>query len=153
MATQVTIEELVSITRNGDEEQKEDVVFSFGIFPNAIAQAISGDTQINIIGATRLVNAYGIAHTIKFHGNVKEFERNQVPVHDADFDLIQTIVNDFDTYQRASNDKRGNPGIYFQKVIKNVNYTVCMTYTEKRDRYASETIKKLTLSTMYKKPI
>ena len=124
----------------------------FGIFPNAIAQALSVTFKINIIGATRLINPYCISHTIDFHGNVKEFERGQIPVSDSDFELIPEIVNNYDAIERGSNDKRGNPGVYFRKTIGNIQYSVCMNYTEKKDRYTRDTIKKLTFSTMYKKP-
>lgn len=148
---ELTIQQLVAIAKSEDEEQK-NIAFSFGIFPNKTAQQISSLTQINIIGAIRLLKPYGIAHTITWHGNMREFERGQIPVYDTDFDLIPTIVDEYDLCERASNDKRGNPSIYFHKIINQVRYTVCMTYTARKERYSNEMIKKLSFSTMYKKP-
>lgn len=148
---ELTIQQLVAIAKCEDEAQK-NIAFSFGIFPNEKAQQISSLTQINIIGAIRQLKPYGIAHTITWHGNMREFERGQIPVYETDFDLIPIIVDEYDLCEKANNDKRGNPSIYFHKTINQVRYTVCMTFTAKKERYTNRMIKSLSFSTMYKKP-
>ncbi len=147
-----TIQDLVTLAQQQDEELKKQHYLDFGQFPNAIAQAITQHTGINVIGARLILNPFGIAHVLKYHTDQKEVERGQIPVITTDFDLIPDIVRNSDKYELASPNQRGQPGIYFYKTIKGVLYIVCMTYADKKDRYTKErTDKKLTLSTMYKK--
>ncbi|MBW0162195.1 MAG: hypothetical protein HYI21_10790 [Sediminibacterium sp. Gen4] len=147
-----TVQELLTIAKQENEELKKQYVLDFGQFPNSTARDISQDTGVNVIGARLILNPFGIAHVLKYHSHKKEKERGQIPVVDQDFDLVTTIVREHDSYQIASPNQRGEPGIYFYKTINKVLYTVCMTYTDKKDRYTKErTDKKLTLSTMYKK--
>lgn len=153
MANQHTIQELVTFARGNDESLKSEE-FEFGKFGHADAQQISQATGVNIIGATRLIKPYGIDHVIAAHGSITEINRGQRPITDADFDLVPLIVHDYDSYIRASDDKRGNPGIYFNKVITGMEYTVCMTCTHKNDRNSPGGVKrKMTLSTMFKKTV
>lgn len=151
MANQYTIQELVEISKGTDEDLKNST-YEFGIFGNALAQTISAEVGFNIIEAVRLIKPYGIMHIRSSHGKVSEFERGQIPVYDQDFDLVPTIIHEFDTYVRAEDNKRGEPGIYFTKTINEVEYTVCVTFTQKRDRNTGGMKKKLTVSTMFKKP-
>lgn len=106
MANKYTIQELVSFAK-GDDESLKDETFTFGIFSNLVARQIAEETQVNIIGATRLIKPYGIAHALTWHGGVKEFERGQIPLYETDFDLIPDIVHRFDSCERAANNKRG----------------------------------------------
>lgn len=153
MSENNTIKELVQIAYGTDEEKK-NCEHSFGRIPNGIARHISQDTGINVIGALKVINPFGISHVIKYHSTEKEFERYQIPVTDLDYELIPEIVNNYDSYERATDDYRGNPGIYFKKQIGDIVYFVCMTFTFKRDRYTKDIYdKKLTMSTIYKKHI
>ena len=153
MANQYTIQELVLIAKGNDEELKKND-FEFGRTPNALARQISQDTGINIIGAMKVINPFGIFHVIKYHSTEEEYKRHQIPVSDTDYDHVPDIVNNFDSYELAAKDQRGNPGIYYKKRIGDIIYFVCMTYTHEKDRYTKEIYnKRLTLSTMYKKHI
>lgn len=152
MANKFTIQELVAFTKGNDESLKDET-FAFGIFPNEVARQIAEETKVNIIGAIRLIKPYGIAHALTWHGGVKEFERGQIPLYDTDFDLIPDIVHRYDSFERAADNKRGLAGLYFHKIIGKVRYTVCMTYSARIDRYTRALDKKLTLSTMFKKPV
>lgn len=151
MANKFTIQELVQISKGTDEELKDNA-YEFGKFGNGDAQSISGVVGFNIIDAIRLIKPFGIDHILSAHGKDKEYERGQIPVSDQDFDLVPTIIHEYDSYVRAANNKRGEPGIYFTKTIGEIEYTACMTFTQKRDRSTGGIKKKLTLSTMYKKP-
>jgi hypothetical protein len=151
MANKYTIQELVEISKGTDEELK-DSTYEFGIFSNSVAQRISAVVGFNIIEAVRLIKPYGIDHIRAAHGKENEIERGQIPVTDQDFDLVPIIIHEYDTYVRAANNKRGDPGIYFMKTIGEIDYTVCMTFTQKRDRNTGGMKKKLTVTTMFKKP-
>ena len=101
-----------------------------------------------------MIDPFGISHIIKYHSSDDEYKRFQIPVIDSDYDLIPDIVNNFDKYETAAKDYRGNAGIYYIKQIGDIVYFVCMTYTHQKDRYTKEIYnKKLTVSTMYKKHV
>lgn len=148
MANLYTIQELVAFARGTDQELKNNE-FEFGIFPNGLAQNIAGTTGVNIIGAVRYIKPFGIAHAIQWHGSNEEFERNQIPVYDQDFDLVPQVVHEYDHCERARDNRRGDKSLYFHKSIGTTRFTACMTLTQNRDG----SVKKLTLATMFKKPV
>jgi hypothetical protein len=140
-----------------DIDKNKFYEIEFGTFPNSIAQTISSTTNINIIGAKFKINTHKVSHILRFHsgntetGRVKERDRNQIPVIKEDFYLIRKIILEHDEYENSNPDQHNNPGIYFKKLINNIQYWVCVTYTTKRDHRTDEIKKRLTVSTMFKK--
>ncbi len=129
----------------------------FGTIPNQLAQIVTSQVNINIIGAKLRIDNQRVSHILKYHDGitaterVKEEERGQIPVKKEDFYFIHHIILKNDYYEKARPDRRGNPGIYFIKILNNIHYQVCLTYTQKRDHRTDEIKKRLTVSTIFKK--
>ena len=140
-------------------DKKVKYEIEFGIMPNHMAQDISSIVGFNIIGAKLRIDSEKVSHILIYHDGiteterVKEEKRGQIPVKKEDFYLIHKIILECDEYKKARDDQYGNPGIYFIKILNNIHYQVCLTYTQKRDRRTDEIKKKLTVSTMFKKKI
>jgi phage-Barnase-EndoU-ColicinE5/D-RelE like nuclease3 len=150
MSDREEIKKLINICKSAN---KTDLKYCFGKVPNYIAMKISRLTQVNIINADKFIKVNGLMHALKNHSNKKEQEkRGQLPLVYEDFFLIPEIVNNYDEVYRGNDDQHGNPGIYFIKNIKNIQFYVCMTFTTKKDRRTGEIKNRLTVSTMYKKP-
>lgn len=84
-------------------------------------------------------------HTIKRHGVDNEKKANQIPVTDADFDLIPIIINEFDEYFLGE-IKGGQQRVVFKKKLSNKNYHCICTLSNPRK-------KTLFFTTMYIKEI
>lgn len=110
---------------------------------NAQAQSIAAITGVSVRGLNKVITAYAVRHTIKFHGNDKsERERNQIGVTNEDFELIPEILLTPDVILKGKIE-RGKQSILFIKKLK-CYYHVAMIIEGKR---GSE---QLTFRTMYK---
>lgn len=100
-----------------------------GNVPNFQAMPIIAQCNIDLRGCRKVINAYGINHAIKRHGNdVEEAKNQQIGICDVDFEEIPQILLNPDKLERGKDTSRGNPVLKFYKKIKNKNYIVLMTY-------------------------
>ncbi len=75
---------------------------SYGSLPNYIAQKINQITGVNCRSSEILITAYDIAHIFKGHGNdILERERGQIGITAEDFELIKTIIYEFESVQKG----------------------------------------------------
>jgi hypothetical protein len=104
----------------------ENETLEFGCFPNFVAQKINMETGVNIKGAKRLITTSGISHAFKQHGNDQlEKQRGQKGLTVSDFELIPTIVANYDRVEKG-HENRGCKGLLFIKHINGVDYYVAM---------------------------
>ncbi|MFN0081114.1 MAG: hypothetical protein ACKVOM_01220 [Ferruginibacter sp.] len=121
------------------------IEFFLGNVPNFQAMSIIAECDVDLRGCRKIINAYGVNHAIKRHGNDREEAKyQQVGLVDSDFQEIPLILSNPDKFERGKDTNRGNPVLKFYKKIKNKNYTVVMTYFKGGRKGA-----KLEFDTMY----
>lgn len=122
------IANLVDAARQG---LLENGVLEFGFFPNFVAQKINMETGGRINGARRIITTSGITHALKQHGNDQlERQRGQKGLTVSDFELIPTIVANYDRIEKG-HDNRGCKGLLFVKNINDIDYYVAMKLRDK----------------------
>ena len=99
-------------------------------------------TGFKLIGFKRIIDKFGINHTLKNHGNEAiEERRGQIAITEEDFELVPKIVKS-ENIIYVSKNKIGNDIILYEAIIKDVFYYVeevrkgrkglCMTTMYKR---------------------
>ncbi len=84
---------------------------------------IKQDTGFDLSGFERILDNYGVRHTIKSHGNeVAEAKRGQIAVTLADIERIPAIVSSPDRVFTDGKNKIGRDVIVFTKVIDGIGY-------------------------------
>ena len=87
------------------------------------AALILEKTGLNVFGFTRVIDNYGVRHTLKQHGNAaKEILRGQIAVTPEDFGKIPLITSEPDDVFYDGKNKIGRDVIVFVKVIDGVGY-------------------------------
>lgn len=121
------ISDLVDLSKDPVIDDLEE--FQFGSVYPFQGQQIAISTGVNIAGARKLINVYGIRHALKRHGNhTLEQLDNQIGLQDSDFNLIPGILSNPDSVQRGTDTNRGNKVLKFIKIINGHTYIVIMTF-------------------------
>lgn len=135
--------DFVNVSKDDDCDPLID--FFLGNVPNFQAMLILAECNIDLRGCRKIINAYGIKHAMKRHGNnIEEAKIQQIGLNDSDFQEIPSILLYPDKFERGKDTNRGNPVLKFYKKIKNKNYIVVMTFFKGGRKGA-----KLEFDTMY----
>ena len=80
-------------------------------------------TGFNLTGFTRILDNYGVRHTMKHHGNPAwELKRGQLAVTFEDFGLIPLITGEPDTAYADGKTKIGREVMVFSKLVDGIGY-------------------------------
>jgi hypothetical protein len=109
------------------------------------AKTLKAKTNLDLSGYTRIIDKFGINHTLKEHGNEKtERPRGLIPVTKEDFEFIPEIVKSENVIY-SGKSKLGLDCLLYETIIDDIYY-----YIEKVRKGKKE----LCIKTMYKrKPI
>lgn len=93
---------------------------------DATVQALLAPHTLRDPQATRhVLDAYGVKHILNSHGHAgREASRGQLPVTEADLELIPEILAHPDSVSYGGENARGQPLIRYEKVIGDVYYYV-----------------------------
>jgi hypothetical protein len=106
------------------------------------AEILEIKTGFKLIGFKRIIDKFGINHTLKNHGNVEiEKRRGQIAITEKDFELVPEIVKSQNIIH-VSKNKIGNDIILYEAIIKETFY-----YVEEVRKGRKE----LCMTTMYKR--
>ena len=107
------------------------------------AELILEKTGMDVAGFTRVLDNYGVRHTIKQHGDqVKESRRGQVAVVLNDFGLIPLITAQPDNVFADGKNKIGRDVIVFVKVIDGIGYRHVEEIRGKHKLVATDSLRK-----------
>jgi hypothetical protein len=96
----------------------EQLKHSLGKLSPEQVEQIKDKTGINLEGYERIIENYGLIHTLKHHGNEKkEAKRGQKAITANDFELIPEIVSKPDDIVNLGQSKRGGILLQFIKRI------------------------------------
>lgn len=99
-------------------------------------------TGFKLLGYKRIIDKFGINHTLRNHGNEKtETLRGQIAITEKDFELIPKIVLSKNVIHTSKN-KLGNDIILYEAIIEDTFY-----YVEEVRKGKKE----LCMTTMYKR--
>jgi len=115
----MTILQLVEQTIN----DKSNTLFKLelGEFNEIEINLIFEKTGFKLNGYKRIIDSYGIKHTLKKHGNEKqEFLRGQIPIINSDFEFIPLIISKPDNIQNVDKNRIGNDLFLYSKQIENI---------------------------------
>ena len=94
-------------------------------------------------GFTRVLDNYGVRHTIKQHGNARqESKRGQIAVTLEDFEKIFAITSQPDDVFADGKNKIGRDVIVYVKVIDGVGYRHVEEVRGKRRLVATDSLRK-----------
>ena len=100
-------------------------------------------TGIDVAGFTRILDNYGVRHTIKQHGDpAKESRRGQVAVVLNDFGLIPLVTALPDNVFADGKNKIGRDVIVFVKVIDGIGYRHVEEIRGKHKLVATDSLRK-----------
>lgn len=122
------ISELIKCAQLENSDPMQEICI--GTVPNFQGQNFAIHLGINIGGARKMINIYGVNHALKKHGKGAVARRgsNEVPITESDFNLLSNILSDPDSVIRGKDTNRGNPAFKFNKIIKGKSFVVVMTY-------------------------
>lgn len=113
----------------------------FGKISNILADKIKKTAGINLENYNISLKADSIKHILKGHSNQNEVLRGQIPVIDSDFNLIPSIISNYDTVEQSGTTKDNKPVLTFTKQIGDKYYLV---------NYVSDKNHNLEVQTMWK---
>ena len=109
----------------------------------ANASLILEKTGLNVAGFTRVLDNYGVRHTIKQHGNAaKESRRGQIAVTLGDFEKIVLITSQPDNIFADGKNKIGRDVLVFVKVIDGIGYRHVEEIRGKHKLVATDSMRK-----------
>ena len=107
------------------------------------ASFIFEKTGLDVSGFTRVVDNYGVRHTIKQHGDqAKESKRGQLAVTLDDFGLIPLITSQPDNVFADGKNKIGRDVIVFEKLINGIGYRHVEELRGKHKLVATDSMRK-----------
>ncbi|TAF74461.1 MAG: hypothetical protein EAZ53_08735 [Bacteroidetes bacterium] len=134
------IKALVEFAKNSKNAINSKLQIS--IIEQKEAEFLELKTGIKLLGYKRVIDKFGINHTLKNHGNAKtEALRGQIAITDIDFELIPLIVLSKNVIHTSKNNM-GNDLILYEAIIENTFY-----YVEEVRKGKKE----LCMTTMYKR--
>ena len=109
-------DDILRFVENALRVADRQTILTLGKVSNA--QLILEKTGLNVTGFTRVLDNYGVRHTLKQHGNsVKEDRRGQIAVTAEDFAKISSITSTPDNIFADGKNKIGRDVIVFVKLI------------------------------------
>ncbi len=109
----------------------------------ANASLILQKTGLNVSGFTRVLDNYGVRHTIKQHGNAEnEGRRGQIAVTLEDFEKIVLITSQPDNIFADGKNKIGREVLVFVKVIDGIGYRHVEEIRGKHKLVATDSMRK-----------
>ncbi len=113
--------EVVSFARQSIDTADRRILLSLGRVQNTAL--ILKKTGLNVTGFTRILDNYGVRHTIKQHGDpIKETRRGQIAVTLEDFGKIGLITTEPDDIFSDGTNKIGRQIIVFVKLMGGIGY-------------------------------
>ena len=104
---------------------------------------IQAQTGFNLAGFTRVLDNYGVRHTMKQHGDpVREFKRGQLAVTLEDFGLIPLITGEPDNVYTDGKNRIGREVIVFVKLIDGIGYRHVEEIRGKHKLVATDSMRK-----------
>lgn len=106
-------------------------------------ERIKADTGFDLEGFERILDNYGVRHTMKKHGNPKaEAARGQIAVTLDDFALIPLITAEPDRVFHDGQNKIGRDVIVFCKAIDGIGYRHVEEIRPKGKLVATDSLRK-----------
>lgn len=125
-----------------NENKHYELMISY--LPKYQAKILEAQFDVDLTGVERVIDTYGIKHTIKEHGSEKtELLRGQLPVNIDDFELIPEIIKTDNVKYGGKNSLRQDVFV-FEKRIGNLYFVVEAVRFSKKGN-------KLVFQTMYKR--
>ena len=107
------------------------------------AAMIFEKTGFDVTGFTRILDNYGVRHTVKHHGDAaKEIKRGQIAVTLEDFGLIPLIAAQPDDVFAGGKNRIGRVVIVFVKLIDGVGYRHVEEIRGKHKLVATDSMRK-----------
>ncbi len=114
------IKKLVEFALNSKSSINSKLQIS--IIDESEAEFIEIKTGFKLIGFKRIIDKFGINHTLKNHGNVDiEKRRGQIAITEEDFELVPEIAKSQNIIH-VSKNKIGNDIILYEAIINDVFY-------------------------------
>ena len=134
------IKQLVEFAKNSKSPVNSK--FQICIIDEMEAETIEIKTGFKLVGFKRIIDKFGINHTLKNHGNEDiEKRRGQIAITEEDFELVPQIVKSQNIIY-VSKNKMGNDIILYEAIINATFY-----YVEEVRKGRNE----LCMATMYKR--
>ena len=116
--------EIIELVKDAIIHKSKKLSLEIGIVTTKEAEKIKLLTNLNVNGYKRIIDNYGVLHTLKNHGNVKlEESRGQIAITENDFTKIPSIVKT-DNIIYSGKDRLGNDIILYEKKIGVVYYYI-----------------------------
>jgi phage-Barnase-EndoU-ColicinE5/D-RelE like nuclease3 len=107
------------------------------------ASLILEKTGLNVAGFTRVLDNYGVRHTLKQHGNqTHEAKRGQIAVTLEDFKKIVLITSRPDNIFADGKNRIGREVLVFVKVIDGIGYRHVEEIRGKHKLVATDSMRK-----------
>lgn len=107
------------------------------------AALILEKTGLNVVGFTRILDNYGVRHTLKQHGDpVKEAKRGQIAVTLEDFGKIGLVTTEPDDIFSDGTNKIGRQVVVFVKLIDGIGYRHVEELRGKHKLVATDSMRK-----------
>ena len=136
-----TKSEIVAFASTAASVADRLVLLNIGKVSNAAA--IQAATGFDLTGFDRIVDNYGIRHTMKQHGSPsKEAARGQIAVKLEDFAMIPLITADPDAVTHDGKNKIGRDVLVFTKLIDGVGYRHVEEIRANRRLVATDSLRK-----------
>ena len=104
---------------------------------------ILAQTKFNLAGYTRVLDNYGVRHTMKQHSDTaRELKRGQLAVTLEDFGLIPLITGEPDNVYTDGKNRIGREVIVFVKLIDGIGYRHVEEIRGKHKLVATDSIRK-----------
>ncbi len=134
------IKQLVEFAKNSKSPINSKLQISY--IDEKEAEILELKTGFKLFGFKRMIDKFGINHTLKNHGNIEiESKRGQIAITDIDFELIPKIVKSQNIIY-VSKNKMGNDLILYEAIVNDTFY-----YVEEVRKGRKE----LCMTTMYKR--
>lgn len=120
-----------------------DRLVTLRIGPVNNAQRIMESTGLDLTGFDRMLDNYGIRHTLKQHGSsTREAARGQIAVALIDFGLIDLITSEPDAVFHGGRNKIGREVLVFTKLIDGIGYRHVEEVRSHRKLVATDSLRK-----------
>lgn len=135
-----TSEDVINFVQESKKTSNNSKLY-FGKLGKKIANKINQAIGINLENYNLSLRSDNIKHILKKHSNKSEILRGQIPITEADFQLIPEIITSYDSIKQTGSTTNGKPSITFTKQIGDNYYLV---------NYVSDKSHNLEVQTMWK---
>lgn len=117
------------------------IYLRLGVVNNA--EHILEKTGFDLTGFERILDNYGVRHTIKQHGNpIREAKRGQIAVELHDFERIEAITSNPDKVFHDGKNKVGRDVLVYTKLIDGIGYWYAEEIRSSKQLVATDSIRK-----------